>query len=112
MKYGQLIDPENFLGKDLLVWQKPKIDSLFRSLQTTEILSFQLEHLNNMPRFDFWIWVVIEGLATEKRDRAIWLIKGFIHSSVPKLHEFHQFNFEGRLDYSSVESPSSIKIIE
>jgi hypothetical protein len=110
MKYGQFIEPEVFLNKEIKIFKKPTIDQLFRSHQTTEIISFQLKHSETVP-YNFHVWVVIDGLEAEKRNRQIWLIKGIITSSVPKLAENHRYYFEGRLDYFKEQPPSFIKIV-
>jgi hypothetical protein len=112
VKYGEFVDPKIFLDKDLFVWQKPSIEKLHDSLRTTEIVKFQLEHLLGMPRFDFFIWAVIDELAAEKRNRLIWRVGGRITSSVPRLNEFPRFSFSGRLDYTRPNASSQLKIIK
>ena len=113
MKYGELIDPVFFLDKELFIWKKPGIDRLLSSLETTEIIGFELEHLTGLPAGNLHLWVVVENLGYERKDRNVWLVKGWIHSSVPHLHEDPQrYSFEGRLDYTSPAAASYLKIIE
>jgi hypothetical protein len=110
VKHGEFVDPKIFLDKDLFVWQKPPIEKLYDSLVKTEIIKFQLEHLLDMPGFDFFIWVVIYELAAEKRNRLIWRVGGLITNSAPRLHEFPRFSFSGRLDYANPGATSQLKI--